>query len=882
MVELRTLGTLSVCGRDGRELYALVAQPKRFALLAYLCLATPRGFHQREALLGLFWPEADEFHARAALRKSLHVVRHAVGDDVILSRGDDQIGVAFDAMRCDAAEFQDLVGKGRFEEALDLYRGDLLPGFYVDGVPEFERWLERERSRLRKLAEGAAQQLTERLESAQRLDDAVAAARTALALAGTDERALRRLLTLLGKAGDRAGAIAEYDTFLQHVGESGVEPSPETQALVTRIRANHDMTVRNVAQSEVAMRDAARVGSEVRSSPPPSPRGGNRGILRGTVAVIGGAIAVVGLLAWTLAWRGEPRTRATDATPIDRWELVLPDSAPLAFVGAAPLGIGRTSLAIAPNGRRLVYVAREGSTTRLYLREIGELDATPLLGTDGAYQPFFSPDGEWVGFFTGSTLKKASLRGGQPIALASVTEPFGGAWAPNDKILVVDRQGNDLVWVPASGGSAERVRRQSGVRVLDPQLVPGGEWLLHASLDGALYLHSLATGWSYAITRDRLVRRDSADPSTLLHGTNPRYLASGHITYFAANGTLMALPFDLTRQRATGRPTAVLNGVRMEDEEGGAQIAVARNGTVVYARGESARASVFVWVDHATGRVDTLPLPRGEYGGFELSPDGRQIAVVLRSATGMDELWVMDAAGGARVRVLTEGIPIGSPNWWPDGGSLMYQAIRRDGNMDYGMRDVFRQSIRNPVDRERLPRNSFEPSPDGKQLATADSGGLSLTPRRQPSRSVHLAAAVTPFLASFSADGRWLAYTDVDDPTDQSEVYVVRIDRPADRVKVSVSGGEEPVWTRDSRTVIYRNGQRWWAADLSKTGELRVSRTRKLFEGPFLNVPGFSHDVSTDGRRQLLLLGPRAETTNRLVVVTNWSVEVERLTRRGQ
>ena len=454
-MEVRTLGTLSVCGRDGRELYALAAQPKRFALLAYLCLATPRGFHQREALLGLFWPEADAFHARAALRKSLHVVRHAVGDDVILSRGDDQIGVAFDVISCDAAEFQDLVGKGRLEEALDLYRGELLPGFYVDGVPEFERWLERERSRLRKLAAGAAQQLTERLESAQRFEEAVAVARTALALAGADERALRRLVALLDKVGDRAGAIEAYDTFRQHVAEgAGVEPSSETQALVRRIRTSHDSPAR-IARAEVVTPDP-RVRSEPNASLLAGASERRRWNWRVTVGVSGWAIAMVGLLTSIWGWRREPLARAPDTAAVDRWQIALPDSAPSAFVRAAPLAIGRTSLAIAPNGSRLVYVARQGSTTRLYVREVDELEARPLPGTDGAYQPFFSPDGEWVGFFTGSTLKMASLRGDQPITLAAIAAPFGAAWAPNDTILVVDRDGKGLVWVPASGGFPRR------------------------------------------------------------------------------------------------------------------------------------------------------------------------------------------------------------------------------------------------------------------------------------------------------------------------------------------------------------------------------------------------------------------------------------------
>ena len=237
MVELRTLGTLSVRGPDGREIDALLAQPKRLALLVYLCLATPRGFHRRDTLLGIFWPESDEFHARAALRKALHMLRRTVGEGVVVARGEEEVGVDFRSISCDAIAFQDLSERGRLEESMALYAGDLLPGFFVDDVAEFERWLERERSRMRTLAARTAGRLTDKLESVGRVADAVVAARTALDLARTDERQLRRLLELLDRVGNRTGATAAYEEFVKQVAASaGVEPSVETQELIRHIR----------------------------------------------------------------------------------------------------------------------------------------------------------------------------------------------------------------------------------------------------------------------------------------------------------------------------------------------------------------------------------------------------------------------------------------------------------------------------------------------------------------------------------------------------------------------------------------------------------------------------------------------------------------------
>src|SRR3989442_11531422 len=156
MIELRTLGLVDLKDVDGREIRAVLTQPKRIALLAPLAVATPRGFHRRDTLLGLFWPELDQPHARASLRKAIHALRQALGDDALAGRGDEELALAEGRVWCDAVEFERALDNGRPSEALALYRGDFLEGFFISGAPDFERWHDRERARLRRRAAAAA------------------------------------------------------------------------------------------------------------------------------------------------------------------------------------------------------------------------------------------------------------------------------------------------------------------------------------------------------------------------------------------------------------------------------------------------------------------------------------------------------------------------------------------------------------------------------------------------------------------------------------------------------------------------------------------------------------------------------------------------------
>jgi DNA-binding SARP family transcriptional activator len=244
VIDLKTLGAVELRDAAGRELSSVLSQPKRLAVLLYLALARPRGFQRRDVLLALFWPEADHDHARAALRKVVHVLRRELGEGVLLGRGDEEVGFAQKTVRCDVVAFEEAIGDGRFTEALELYRGELLEGFFVSAAPEFERWVDGERVRLREQAAVAAWALADEAGSDEQGVPALNWARRALSLTPADEGALRRLITLAYRCGDRAAAMRAYSEFAARLAqEFGVRPSAETRQLIEVIKASGEIAV---------------------------------------------------------------------------------------------------------------------------------------------------------------------------------------------------------------------------------------------------------------------------------------------------------------------------------------------------------------------------------------------------------------------------------------------------------------------------------------------------------------------------------------------------------------------------------------------------------------------------------------------------------------
>lgn len=287
MLRFYTLGSFELLEGDPPAVRLVPAQPKRLVLLAYLALAAPRGFHRRDTLLALFWPELPQEEARRALRQALHHLRRALGEGAIETRADDQVRLADQAVWCDALAFERGAAEGRVEEAIALYRNEFLRGVHVpEAAPELEEWVDQTRARLRQVAVRAARELSERAERAGDLDRAVDAARLAHSLSPDDETGLRQLLQLLERTGDRAQALLVYDRFAKRLhSEYQAAPSPEIAAYARELRA---------PVVPLPPTTAPVATEEARSPAEPRPRPRRRGWL--LVAFAATVLAVAGAL----------------------------------------------------------------------------------------------------------------------------------------------------------------------------------------------------------------------------------------------------------------------------------------------------------------------------------------------------------------------------------------------------------------------------------------------------------------------------------------------------------------------------------------------------------------------------------------------------------
>lgn len=237
MVTLQLLGRMRLTDSSGKEVLSLLSQPKRMAVLTYLALAGRRAYLHRDLLLGLFWPESDTSHARNALNQVLHALRRDLGEGALRSRSRADIGLEPDHFNCDVWSFLDAVGARRYREALEVYRGELLPGFYDNGNGEFQRWLEGERERLREAAAGANWSLAGEQIRRGEVVEAERTAQRAMDLVCTDESPVRGFIQALARAGDRAAAVNFYERFSSRLREKlELDPCPETVEVVEGIR----------------------------------------------------------------------------------------------------------------------------------------------------------------------------------------------------------------------------------------------------------------------------------------------------------------------------------------------------------------------------------------------------------------------------------------------------------------------------------------------------------------------------------------------------------------------------------------------------------------------------------------------------------------------
>jgi serine/threonine-protein kinase len=611
-----------------------------------------------------------------------------------------------------------------------------------------------------------------------------------------------------------------------------------------------------------------------------------------TVAVGALAILALGAVAMWMTERRQQRTLPVTRTVIG----VAPAERLLSgFALDSSMGQGRpsrTTMAFAPDGRSIVFSAERNGRVQLFLRRLDQLEATPITGTEGASNPFFSPNGESLGFHAAGALKRIPVSGGAAVTVCDVDYVFGASWGPTEQIVYATVEGG--LWrVAATGGSKPEslTKLQSGeVSHRLPQLLPDGQTVLFTSTksifptweDTRVVAQSLATGQQKVLIEG---------------GADARYVSTGHLVYMR-RGTLMAAPFDATRLEVTGAAVGLLADVMQAAniqpnliDSGAGQFAISASGALAYVSGgvfPQDRWSM-VWVDR-TGKVEPLNLPRGAYLAPRLSPDGKR--VVFNTTTGDWDLMVYDVARGLTTRLpMRDDQSIGV--WSPDSSRVAF------GSGLAGTGKVFIRSadgngapeeVQVSADAVRGMYGATFPNtwtPDGRSLVVwvPRGGGLLLAPIKEKGAPHSLfgdpTGAVT---ADFSPDGRWLAYTSGGPLT--SEIYVRPYPALDRRVQVAGQGSSSPVWQKGGRELYYlenASGEaasniRVMAMSVTTTPTFSASAPRKLFEGPFrVDGPFRSYDVTADGQRFLFVRAAEqpAAHVNQIVLVQNWTEELK-------
>jgi serine/threonine-protein kinase len=531
-----------------------------------------------------------------------------------------------------------------------------------------------------------------------------------------------------------------------------------------------------------------------------------------------------------------------------------------------------SNVLISSDGETLVFVGGTASAVspqrQLYRRRFTEFHASRMAGTEGAFAPFFKPDGQWVGFFADGKLKKVPITGGAPVVLCDAEGGRGGWWGEDGTIVFSphSQPGTVLHRVPDNGGTPQALGSvaKNDVTQRWPQLLPGSRAVLYSGLA------STSVSWDDANVTVR--RLDGGDPRVLVRGGfHARYVRSGHVVYIHKR-TLFAIPFDLTRLEASGDPVPILEDVSAVPLNGSADFSLSGGGTLIYRQGTPGGAlSPLRWLD-ASGRLTTLRAQATDWQRPRFSRDGRLALSIAGGPLGpATDIWLHEPERDL-TKLTFHRLQDNSPVWTPDSEHIVFASERDQGtvsNLYYQRANGTGPVLR--LTESPLPQVPFSIHPSGKHLAFVEGGprvGQALDIKILPLESdgkgglkpgsawTFLGTAAIENQPAFSPDGRWLAYTSNESGSDTSDLFVTSFPAGDRKWKVSSEGGIWPAWSEARQELFYvvPSGQHDLVMVAPYTIEgtvFRAGRVRQWSEVP-IGARDRGYALHPDGKRMIV------------------------------
>ena len=570
-------------------------------------------------------------------------------------------------------------------------------------------------------------------------------------------------------------------------------------------------------------------------------------------------------------------------------------SAELGADASMPLGMGADAV-LSPDGGTLVFAAQPESESRaaiqLYVRRLNQLQATALAGTGGASSPFFSPDGQWIGFFAQGKLKKVSVTGGAAVTLCDAPSARGGDWGEDDTIVFQPSSlaNGPLQRVSSAGGTPQLAVPMEQGEALQrwPQVLPGAK---------AVLFTSMPVGNTNFEDADVVVAPLGGGPRKVVQrgGFYGRYLASGHLAYMH-QGTLFAVPFNVSRLETTGQPVPVIERMASNPQTGGVQFAAAAAGLAAYVPGDAvSTAAPISWMDQ-TAKTTPLRPVSADWSNPRFSPDGSRLAMDIITSGQLD-VWVYEWARDTMSRLTFDAADDGIPVWTPDGRRIVFTSMRADKksfNLYWQPADGSGEAQRLTESPNRQLPYSFHPS--GKYLAFVEQrpgtlGDLMILPIEGDRETGWKPGKPTVFLSTpfnesspmFSPDGRWIAY--LSSESGRTESYIRPFPGPGGKWQLSPNGGDDVTWSRVANEIFFAApDNRIMVAGYTVQGDsFTVDKPRVWSEGRFATrprTPSRDLDFHPDGKRVALAPGTTREASrqDKVVLVFNFFDEVRRVT----